>query len=223
MIFSHLAVIIIVVAVPEGLPMMIAIVLAQNMRKLLKSNVLVRQLMGVETSGSLNLLFTDKTGTITKGKLEAAGFMSIAGGSGQVNLNHYQTFESIPVSLINLLDISLRENTSCVVNCDAENEIERINVLSAGNESILPNMLSQRITDALAAAPSPPAKKTPVSVSADGKTRTLRALVEGVETEAIQQGLIRTHWNKSQLAKELGISRSNLIQKCTYYGLDRKN
>ena len=75
-----LAVIIIVVAVPEGLPMMIAIVLAQNMRKLLKSNVLVRQLVGVETSGSLNLLFTDKTGTITQGKLDAVGFMAVEGG-----------------------------------------------------------------------------------------------------------------------------------------------
>ena len=51
-----LAVIIIVVVVPEGLPMMIAIVLAQNMKKLLKSKVLVRQLMGIETAGSLNML-----------------------------------------------------------------------------------------------------------------------------------------------------------------------
>ena len=47
-------------------------------------------------------------------------------------------------------------------------------------------------------------------------------VVESVESEAILQGLIRTHWNKSQLAKELGISRSYLIQKCAYYGLERK-
>jgi DNA-binding NtrC family response regulator len=47
-------------------------------------------------------------------------------------------------------------------------------------------------------------------------------VVESVEAEVIAQGLIRTHWNKSQLAKELGISRSNLIQKCNHYGLDRK-
>ncbi|QTA78015.1 Calcium-translocating P-type ATPase [Desulfonema limicola] len=121
-----LAVIIIVVAVPEGLPMMIAIVLAQNMRKLLKSNVLVRQLMGIETSGSLNLLFTDKTGTITKGRLEAAAFMTIADAGGGCQTNDYQTFDSLPPSLMKLLDISLRENTSCVVNCEAENENERI-------------------------------------------------------------------------------------------------
>jgi two-component system response regulator HupR/HoxA len=51
---------------------------------------------------------------------------------------------------------------------------------------------------------------------------TLKDAVENLEREMISQGLIRTHWNKSQLAKDLGISRSNLIQKCAYYGLDRK-
>jgi P-type E1-E2 ATPase len=47
--------------------MMIAIVLSLNMRKLLKSKVLVRKLLGIETAGSLSILFTDKTGTLTKG------------------------------------------------------------------------------------------------------------------------------------------------------------
>ncbi len=65
-----LAVTIIVVAVPEGLPMMITLVLSSNMKKMLKNNVLVRKLVGIETTGSMNMLFTDKTGTLTKGKLE---------------------------------------------------------------------------------------------------------------------------------------------------------
>ncbi len=60
---------IIVVAVPEGLPMMISLVLRSNMKKMLKDNVLVRKLVGIESSGSLNILYTDKTGTLTKGKL----------------------------------------------------------------------------------------------------------------------------------------------------------
>jgi len=60
-----LGVIIIVMAVPEGLPLMIAIVSAQNMGKMLKDNVLVRKISGIETAGSLNILFSDKTGTIT--------------------------------------------------------------------------------------------------------------------------------------------------------------
>ena len=62
-----LAVTIIIVSVPEGLPMMVTLVLSSNMRRMLKKNVLVRKLVGIETSGSLNMLFFDKTGTITKG------------------------------------------------------------------------------------------------------------------------------------------------------------
>ena len=65
-----LSVTIIVVAVPEGLPMMITLVLSSNMKRMLKSNVLVRKLVGIETAGSINYLLTDKTGTLTKGKLE---------------------------------------------------------------------------------------------------------------------------------------------------------
>jgi len=70
-----LCVTVIVVAVPEGLPMMITLVLSSNMKKMLKNNVLVRKLVGIETAGNLNILFTDKTGTLTKGKLEVVGFM----------------------------------------------------------------------------------------------------------------------------------------------------
>ena len=47
------------------------------------------------------------------------------------------------------------------------------------------------------------------------------AAVELLEREMIHQGLIRTHHNKSQLARELGISRSNLILKIAKYGLER--
>ena len=61
---------IIVVAVPEGLPMMITLVLSKNMKKMIKENVLVRKMTGIETAGNINILFTDKTGTLTKGKFE---------------------------------------------------------------------------------------------------------------------------------------------------------
>ena len=110
-----LAVIIIVVAVPEGLPMMVAIVLAQNMRRLLDANVLVRQLLGIETAGSLNLLFSDKTGTITKGQLEGVRFIT---GPAQ----DYPDFQSLPPKLRFLLDTALRENTSCVIDPHAPPE-----------------------------------------------------------------------------------------------------
>lgn len=71
-----LSVTIIVVAVPEGLPMMITLVLSSNMKRMLKSNVLVRRLTGIETAGSINVLLTDKTGTLTKGKLEVTEIIS---------------------------------------------------------------------------------------------------------------------------------------------------
>lgn len=71
-----LAVTIIIVAVPEGLPMMITLVLSSNMKRMLKDNVLVRKPTGIETSGNLNYLLTDKTGTLTKGVLEVANYIS---------------------------------------------------------------------------------------------------------------------------------------------------
>ena len=64
----------VVIALAEGLPLMIAIVLMRNTSKMLQNNVLVRKPIGIETAGSLNILFSDKTGTITKGQLEVVEF-----------------------------------------------------------------------------------------------------------------------------------------------------
>lgn len=83
-----LSVTIIVVAVPEGLPMMITLVLSSNMKKMLKDNVLVRKMVGIETAGSLNILFTDKTGTLTKGNLKVIEFTD-------GNLNNYNSKNEI--------------------------------------------------------------------------------------------------------------------------------
>lgn len=64
-----LGIIIIIMAVPEGLPLMVTIVNSINMKKMLEANVLVRKQEGIETAGSINILFSDKTGTITTGEL----------------------------------------------------------------------------------------------------------------------------------------------------------
>lgn len=103
------AVIIIVMAVPEGLPLMIAIVSALNMGKMLKDNVLVRKVAGIETAGSLNLLFSDKTGTITKGKLEAVTFLI---GNGA---NH-DTYQEIPAKLREITAASIFLNSQCIIS-----------------------------------------------------------------------------------------------------------
>jgi calcium-translocating P-type ATPase len=108
-----LAIIIVVAAIPEGLPMMIAIVLSLNMRKLLVEKVLVRRLLGIETAGSMNILFSDKTGTITKGKLEPILFLE---GSG----TRHNSFQEIPDTLKLLLGLSIIENTSSYVSPDGE-------------------------------------------------------------------------------------------------------
>ncbi len=72
---------VLVVAVPEGLPMMIAVVLSSNMKKMVKDQVLVRKPVGIEAAGSMNLLFTDKTGTLTEGKLSVGKIIT---GDGNI-------------------------------------------------------------------------------------------------------------------------------------------
>jgi len=104
-----MAVIIIVVAVPEGLPLMIAIVSALNMGKMLKDNVLVRKIAGIETAGSLNFLFSDKTGTITKGKLEVVTFID-----GE--LKEYKSYGEVQGGLKKYLSLSIHQNTDSVIS-----------------------------------------------------------------------------------------------------------
>lgn len=120
-----LAVIIVVVVVPEGLPMMIAIVLAQNMKKLLNNKVLVRQLMGIETAGSLNILFTDKTGTITKGKLDCVAFYGVSSDKNSP-VNEYKLIGDLPEALKSIVETAVLENSSTVVNLEAEEKEARL-------------------------------------------------------------------------------------------------
>lgn len=107
-----LAVVIIVCAVPEGLPLMISLVLMQNTSKMLDHNVLVRKAEGIETAGSLNILFSDKTGTITKGKLEVVDFFTADGKSIAVeNLKNHAQVKS-------LLDFAIGKNTQSMFGPD---------------------------------------------------------------------------------------------------------
>ena len=110
-----LAIIVVVVAVPEGLPMMIAMVLAINMKKLLSVKVLVRKLLGIETAGSLNILFTDKTGTLTQGRLSVSAFLTGAGA-------RYEKLDDIPQTLRDTAGFALRNNTSAVIDASDPND-----------------------------------------------------------------------------------------------------
>ena len=114
-----LAIIVVVVAVPEGLPMMIAMVLAINMKKLLSVKVLVRKLLGIETAGSLNILFTDKTGTLTQGRLSVSAFLT---GTG---VRHEQ-LNDIPQAVRDTAGFALRNNTSAVIDSSDPNDIKMV-------------------------------------------------------------------------------------------------
>ena len=67
--YFMMAVTLIVMAVPEGLPMAVTLALALNMRRMLKSNNLVRKLHACETMGAVNVICTDKTGTLTQNRM----------------------------------------------------------------------------------------------------------------------------------------------------------
>lgn len=107
-----LAIVIIVCAVPEGLPLMISLVLMQNTSKMLDHNVLVRKAEGIETAGSLNILFSDKTGTITKGMLEVVEFFMPNGYTIPIdNLGLHSKVKA-------LLDISIGKNTASMFDAN---------------------------------------------------------------------------------------------------------
>ena len=136
-----LAVTIIVVSVPEGLPMMITLVLSSNMKKMLKDNVLVRKITGIETAGSLNILFTDKTGTLTKGELEVVGVMF-------GNLDYYDSKERLKNNLAyyKILKKSILSNTDCIYDKEKKiwlggNATDKALVNYLGEETFLVNKL----------------------------------------------------------------------------------
>ena len=100
-----LAIVIIVCAVPEGLPLMISLVLMQNTSKMLDHNVLVRKAEGIEAAGSLNILFSDKTGTITKGMLEVVDFFT--GDGNSIDIAQLSKHSKVK----GLVDLAIGKNT----------------------------------------------------------------------------------------------------------------
>ncbi len=100
---------------------------------------------------------------------------------------------------------------------ELENEIERICVLAGSDKEIISEFLSPRITN----ASSNEAKGSSQSFTLN--TTNLKDAIEDLEKSLISEGLQRTRFNKSKLAKELGISRAGLIMKVEKYGLEKRN
>ena len=103
------AVTIIVCAVPEGLPMLTSILLSFQSLKMAKDNVLVRKINGLETAGSLSILFSDKTGTITEGKLSV---VELALG----NTVAFNSVSEMPAAVANDVLIGIGVNNSASIS-----------------------------------------------------------------------------------------------------------
>ena len=106
------AVTVIVCAVPEGLPMLTSILLSFQSMKMAKDNVLVRKINGLETAGSLSLLFSDKTGTITEGRLSV---VEMATG----NVTVFKELSKINSSLASDIITGIGINNSAAISNDS--------------------------------------------------------------------------------------------------------
>lgn len=95
---------------------------------------------------------------------------------------------------------------------ELQNELERLNVISGTESKITAEMLSPKILETND-------RSKVQGTRVHGK---LKDALEELERELIREGLRRTGWNKSKLAKELGISRAGLIMKVEKYGLDKR-
>ncbi len=102
---------VVVVAVPEGLPMMIAVVLSSNVHRMVRDGVLVKKPVGIEAAGSMDLLFTDKTGTLTEGVMKVTAVVS---PSGEVHAGYDEFLRRQP-ELGRICCLSAEYNTSAAV------------------------------------------------------------------------------------------------------------
>lgn len=96
---------------------------------------------------------------------------------------------------------------------ELQNEIERLVVLAGDDKTITPDLLSARITESGGSG---------FAAQGINTSGSLKKALEELETMMISEGLKRCNFNKSKLAKELGISRAGLIMKVDKYGLDKR-
>ena len=110
------AVTIVIMAVPEGLPMMLAMVASMNSRRLLAESILVRKPASTETAGYINVLFSDKTGTITEGVLKLVDVLQADGTTYTTGDTEGLPFEIAPASLKEELKVGLGLNNDSVIS-----------------------------------------------------------------------------------------------------------
>ena len=165
-----LALTVIVVAVPEGLPMMIAVVLSKNSKKMAKDNVLVRHAQGIEAAGCMNILFTDKTGTLTRGEPRVCSVIT--------PIDEYKGLRSILNAEPAIGHILL---LSAYYNTDAE--------ISSGGDIISKNPAEKAILEYVIGSPKKPTAQRTAYERFSSKTKLSRATVyESGRSYAIIKG-----------------------------------
>ena len=114
------AVTIVVCAVPEGLPMLTSMLMSFQSMQMAGDNVLVRKINGLETAGSLNLLFSDKTGTITEGRLTISEIAvpMIVKQTGDVKISIFNSLRELTPGTLEDLILGAGVNNSATVGDD---------------------------------------------------------------------------------------------------------
>ena len=161
-----LATAVIVMAVPEGLPMMITVVLSSNMFRMLRDQVMVRKLVGIETSGSMNILFTDKTGTLTQGRLQVT---HIIDGSGK----DVDACSKCPAALQHQLVLQALYNTGCSI---------------AGKKVLGGNATDRALAEAVLPLKHPPAYPVAERLPFDSTYKYSAARLQGKEELVLIKG-----------------------------------
>lgn len=116
--YFMIAVTLVVVAVPEGLPMSVTLSLALSMRRMLKMNNLVRKMHACETMGAVTVICTDKTGTLTQNQMQVynTNFYSLPNQETGENENSRLVYESISVNSTAFLDFSNKDKVAALGN-----------------------------------------------------------------------------------------------------------
>ena len=172
------AVTIIVCAVPEGLPMLTSILLSFQSLRMAKDNVLVRKINGLETAGSLSILFSDKTGTITEGKLSV---VEMATG----NVKVYNTLSQMPTSLTLDVITGIGINNSAVASDGAiigGNSTDRALMSFLVSSNAVNSMTKQDVKSFNAFDSNK--KMSSVTITRDGKSMTY---VKGAPEKIIER------------------------------------
>ena len=142
-----LCITIIVVAIPEGLPLAVTLSLSFSVKKMMDDNNLVRHMPACETMGGANYICTDKTGTLTRNKMHVVSFYNNANKVNVNDIDHEHTqnyttkfqekfYKNLRDALINNVDIELDGNGDIIVASSSKTDFAFYDLLRGFNENL---------------------------------------------------------------------------------------